>query len=193
MTGGSGSGSIFPKMLLSRLARADWGKWVRRQSPHAQGGRFSIFFGKIRQGALTWNMATRRSEGESGSMSEDGAAANGAIAEQPYPRVKASQFRAAYEALIEPLINATIKVAEAETEHQSLRAQIGSLEAQIVSHEAQIVSREAEVLALQARLAAIQAERAQLAEQLQAVYQSHSWRVTEPLRRAIAAIRRLRT
>ena len=80
------------------------------------------------------------------------------------PRAMASRFRAAYEALIEPLIHATIKVVEGE----------------------------AEITALQARLAATQAERTQLAEQLQAVYQSHSWRVTKPLRRTIAAIRRLR-
>src|SRR5204863_5490063 len=55
-----------PQDALEPLGASRLGKWVRRQSPHAEGGRFSIFFGKIRQGALSWNMATRRSEGESG-------------------------------------------------------------------------------------------------------------------------------
>jgi septal ring factor EnvC (AmiA/AmiB activator) len=146
-------------------------------------------------GALDLNMATRRSEDESGPMPENGAAADGATAEQPCqssPRVKASRFRAAYEALIEPLVNATVKVAEAETEHQILRAQFGSLQAEIAALQAQVATLQAEIGTLQARLASSQTERAQLVEQLQAVYQSHSWRVTEPLRRAITLIRRLR-
>jgi uncharacterized protein YlxW (UPF0749 family) len=94
------------------------------------------------------------------------------------PRVKASRFRAAYEALIEPLVNATVKVAEAETEHQILRAQFGSLQAEIAALQAQVATLQAEIGTLQARLASSQTERAQLVEQLQAVYQSHSWRVT---------------
>ena len=87
------------------------------------------------------NMATRRSEDESGPMPENGAAADGATAEQPWqssPRVKASRFRAAYEALIEPLVNATVKVVGAETEHQILRAQIGSLQAEIATLQARL-------------------------------------------------------
>jgi chromosome segregation ATPase len=106
------------------------------------------------------------------------------------PRVKASRFRAAYEALIEPLVNATVKVAKAETEHQILRAQIGSLQAEIAALQAEVAALQAEIATLRARLASSQTERAQLLEQLQAVYQSHSWRVTEPFRRVMRRLRR---
>jgi hypothetical protein len=129
-------------------------------------------------------------------MHDRGASVDGTTAEQPCqssPHVKASQFRAAYEALIEPLIKATIKVAEADIEHQRQRAQIGSFEAEIVTLQSEIATLKAELAMLQTGLAASQADRADLAELLQAVYQSHSWRVTEPLRRAITLIRRLRS
>ena len=87
---------------------------------------------------------------------------------------RAEGFRGAYEALIEPLINATIKVAAAESEGQQLAA----LEAQLA--------------ALEAQRATTQAERDLLAKELQAVYRSHSWRVTAPLRYVITGVRRLR-
>jgi chromosome segregation ATPase len=107
-------------------------------------------------------------------------------------RTEASRFRAAYEALAEALANATIKVADAEAHQQSLRVEIESLDARIATLQTQVAELKTQVAALQADLAAKGVECAELAEELQAVYQSRSWRVTEPLRRAIAAIRRLR-
>src|SRR5256885_16453038 len=75
---------------------------------------------------------------------------------------RAEGFRGAYEALIEPLINATIKVAAAESEGQQLAA----LEAQLA--------------ALEAQRATTQAERDLLTEELQAGDRSDSWRGTTP-------------
>jgi hypothetical protein len=43
------------------------------------------------------------------------------------------QFRDAYEALIEPMINATIKLAEAESLQQNQRAHIEAVEAQLAA------------------------------------------------------------
>ena len=45
-------------------------------------------------------------------------------------------FRAAYEALIEPLVNVTIKLAAAETEQQALQAQITALEGELADRRA---------------------------------------------------------
>jgi hypothetical protein len=85
------------------------------------------------------------------------------MAERPEPSSRATEashraqrFREAYEALIEPLINATIKLAEAEN-----------------------------------ALAAKELERKLLSEELQAISESRSWRLTEPLRRAASAMRQL--
>src|ERR1700730_3504268 len=44
---------------------------------------------------------------------------------------RAQGFREAYEALIEPLTNATIKLAEAETEHFTQHAQITAIETRL--------------------------------------------------------------
>src|SRR5437762_9221405 len=43
----------------------------------------------------------------------------------------AQGFRAAYEALIEPLVNVTIKLAAAETEQQAQQAQITALKGEL--------------------------------------------------------------
>lgn len=77
-------------------------------------------------------------------------------------------LRAAYEALIEPLIGATTKLARAAAEREVLAARL------------------AEMTAL---LAATQADRAALAGKLAGVLQSSSWRLTGPLRRSITLLR----
>src|SRR5438045_3403288 len=50
----------------------------------------------------------------------------------------AQGFRAAYEALIEPLIKATIKLAAAETEQQAQRPHIAAFETQIADTRGQL-------------------------------------------------------
>ena len=95
----------------------------------------------------------------------------------------AQGLRAAYEALIEPLINATIRLAAAETEQNAQQARIAALEG------ADTQKRLAET---QAALALVEEERDRLALELQFVYASHSWRLTEPLRRVTAASREWR-
>jgi hypothetical protein len=94
-------------------------------------------------------------------------------------------FRGAYEALIEPLINATIKLAAAESEYQGQKAQREAIEAQLADTRAQL-------LEAQAALALTEEKRDLLAQQLQSVYVSHSWRITERLRRAVTASRQSR-
>jgi len=56
----------------------------------------------------------------------------------------------------------------------------------------ELAALEAQLAALEAQRAATQAERDLLAKELQAVYRSHSWRVTAPLRYVITGVRRLR-
>src|SRR6476646_1422247 len=102
----------------------------------------------------------------------------------------AQGFRAAYEALIEPLIEATIKLAAAETEQQAQHAQITALKGELADTRAGLRDSQDLLRDTQQRLAEIQAElglkeekRGRLAQELQSVYASHSWRLTEPLRR----------
>ena len=108
----------------------------------------------------------------------------------------AQGVRAAYEALIEPLINATIKLAVAETEQQTQQAQITALEGELAARRAELRDSQDLLRDTQQRLAEIQAvlalmeeKRDRLAQELQSVYASHSWRLTEPLRRVMAASR----
>jgi glycosyltransferase involved in cell wall biosynthesis len=79
------------------------------------------------------------------------------------------QFRDAYEALIEPMINATIKLAEAESLQQNQRAHIEAVEAQLADAKNALARNEAE---------------------LQAIYGSTSWRIAELIRRAARIVRR---
>ena len=111
----------------------------------------------------------------------------------------AQGFRAAYEALIEPLIEATIKLAAAETEQQAQHAQITALKGELADTRAGLRDSQDLLRDTQQRLAEIQAElgfmeekRGRLAQELQSVYASHSWRLTEPLRRVMAASRQWR-
>src|SRR2546423_6315151 len=122
-------------------------------------------------------MATPRTTQREGGTSAGGTGATERrtlASRLPEASRRAEGFRGAYEALIEPLINATIKVAAAESEGQQLAA----LEVQLA--------------ALEAQRATTQAERDLLAKELQAVYRSHSWRGTPPLRDVITWVRRLR-
>jgi glycosyltransferase involved in cell wall biosynthesis len=82
----------------------------------------------------------------------------------------AQGLRAAYEALIEPLIGATTKLARTAAEREVVAARL------------------AETTAL---LAATQADRAAVAGQLEGVLQSSSWRLTGPLRQSITLLRRI--
>src|SRR5437762_10161913 len=79
------------------------------------------------------------------------------------------EFREAYETLIEPLINATIKLAEAESLQQQQRAHIEAVEAQLAEVKKALARSETE---------------------LQAIYGSNSWRTAELLRRAARIVRR---
>src|SRR5690242_9096461 len=118
------------------------------------------------------------------------------MAEQrdPLPRRAASSrdaqgFRAAYEALIEPLIEATIKLAAAETEQQSQQTQITALKRELADKRAGIRNIQERHVETESMLALIKRERDELAQQLQSVYASHSWRLTKPLRRTMTASR----
>jgi glycosyltransferase involved in cell wall biosynthesis len=94
-----------------------------------------------------------------------------ALAKQLGVAEKAAQgLRAAYEALIEPLIGATTKLAHTEAEREVLSARL------------------AETTAL---LAATEADRAAVAGQLAGVLQSSSWRLTRPLRQSVTLLRRI--
>jgi hypothetical protein len=105
---------------------------------------------------------------------------------------RAQGFREAYEALIEPLTNATIKLAEAETEHFTQHAQITAIETRLSETTQRLHDTEARLADTITVLSAQEVERELLSQELRAVYASHSWRVTEPLRRAITAMRQLR-
>lgn len=112
---------------------------------------------------------------------------------------RAQGFRGAYEALIEPLINATIKLAAAESEYQNQKAQREAVEAQLADtrerlHETQQRLHETQhrLGEAQAALALTEEKRDLLALELRSVYASHSWRITEPLRRAVIASRQWR-
>jgi hypothetical protein len=111
------------------------------------------------------------------------------------PSRDAQRFRAAYEALIE----AAIKLAAAETEQQAQQAQITALEGELADTRAglrnsQDLLRDAQqrFAETQAELALMEEKRDRLAHELQAVYASHSWRLTEPLRRVMAQRREWR-
>jgi hypothetical protein len=115
------------------------------------------------------------------------------------PSRDAQRFRAAYEALIEALIEAAIKLAAAETEQQAQQAQITALEGELADTRAglrnsQDLLRDAQqrFAETQAELALMEEKRDRLAHELQAVYASHSWRLTEPLRRVMAQRREWR-
>jgi hypothetical protein len=133
---------------------------------------------------------------------------------------RAQGFRGAYEALIEPLINATIKLSKAENEEQNQRAHAAALEAQLADtharlrethaqlagtyaqladmntqladRNAQLRDAQEQLTEAQAALALTEEKRDLLAQELQSVYASHSWRITEPLRRAVIASRQWR-
>jgi hypothetical protein len=128
-------------------------------------------------------------------------------------RYRSQRFRDAYEALIEPLINATIKLAAAESEQQNQCAHAAALEAQLADTHARLRETHAQLADTYAQLADMNAQlrnaqeqltetrttlavteekRDLLAQGLQSVYASHSWRITEPLRRAIIASRHWR-
>src|SRR5690348_284238 len=117
------------------------------------------------------------------------------MAEQrdPLPRRASSRdaqgFRAAYEALIEPLIEAAIKLAAAETEQQSQQTQITALKRELADKRAGIRNIQERHVETESMLALIKRERDELAQQLQSVYASHSWRLTKPLRRTMTASR----
>src|SRR5437763_6508925 len=111
----------------------------------------------------------------------------------------AQGFRAAYEALIEPLIEATIKLAAAETEQQIKQTQITALKRELADKRAglrNIQERHAETGAMLALIEKerdrVEKERDRLAQELQALYASHSWRLTKPLRRTMTANREWR-
>jgi hypothetical protein len=103
-------------------------------------------------------------------------------------------FRRAYEVLIEPLIGAAIKLAEADGLQQNQRAQIAAIEAQLAEAKGALAREKAEAKAVLARaneaLAREKIERQLLADELRAVYGSDSWRTAEFLRRFLRAIRR---
>lgn len=128
-------------------------------------------------------------------------------------RYRSQRFRAAYEALIEPLINATIKLAAAQSEQQNQRAQREAVEAQLVDTRAQLANAQQRrhetqqrlhetqrrlhetqqrLIDAQAARALTEEKRDRLAQELQSVYASHSWRITEPLRRAVITSRHWR-
>ena len=101
-------------------------------------------------------------------------------------------LRAAYECLVEALINVTIKVANVEAERDSFEAERDSFEAERDSFEAErdsLSSRLADteeklrVTEQQCDILASQLSGAQL--RLEAVLQSSSWRITRPLRRVV--------
>jgi hypothetical protein len=80
-------------------------------------------------------------------------------------------LRAVYECLVEALINATIKVASAEAERDSLSSRLTDTEAKL-----RLTEQQRDTLASQ-----LSGNR----RRLEAVLQSSSWRITRPLRRFV--------
>jgi hypothetical protein len=85
-------------------------------------------------------------------------------------------LRAAYECLLEALIQATIKIAVTEAEVEKVEAVLSS----------QLAEKTRQVEKVEAVLSAQLAEKTQ---QLEAVLQSSPWRITDPVRRIVKIIR----
>jgi len=106
------------------------------------------------------------------------------------PRVE--RFRAAYEALIEPLVNATIKIAEAEAENERRLAQVSAVESLLAETTATLAMTKAERDRIVSAIERLLAERDRMGQELQSVYASYSWRMTAPLRRLVKAAQHCR-
>jgi len=130
-------------------------------------------------------MATYETSRPKSELAEDSAAADPPFVDKGGAEAPLAEgdFRQAYEALIEPLINAAIKLAEADGLQQNQRAHIEAIAAQLAEAK-KALTRANEALARE------KIERQLLADELRAVYGSDSWRTAEFLRRLVRTSRR---
>jgi chromosome segregation ATPase len=94
-------------------------------------------------------------------------------------------LRAAYECVVESLISATIKMANAEAEVANAEAEVANAEAERDHLSSQLADTEAKLRLTEEERDTLSSQLTNTRLQLEAVLQSSSWRITQPLRRVV--------